>query len=84
MTTDSNDATGGSPDEGLKCIMKLRLKLLRFRDSQWKERGVGQCRLLRDGATKRIHLTMRQEKTKKPIANFMIAESPLCDLMPSP
>ena len=27
---------------------------------------------------------MRQEKTKKPIANFMLAESPLCDLMPFP
>ena len=24
---------------------------------------------------------MRQEKTKKPVANFMIADSPLCDLM---
>ena len=58
-------------EEGLECIMKLRVKLYRFRDEQWKERGVGNAKLLRDRKNKRIRFLMRQEKTKKPVANFM-------------
>ena len=61
-------ATG---EEGLECILKLRVKLYRFRDEQWKERGVGNAKLLRDRKNKRIRFLMRQEKTKKPVANFM-------------
>ena len=61
-------ATG---EEGLECIMKLRIKLYRYRDDQWKERGIGNAKLLRDRESKRIRFLMRQEKTKKPVANFM-------------
>lgn len=61
-------ATG---EEGLECIMKLRVKLYRYRDEQWKERGIGNAKLLRDRENKRIRFLMRQEKTKKPVANFM-------------
>ena len=58
-------------EEGLECIMKLRVKLYRFRDNEWKERGIGNAKLLRDRENKRIRFLMRQEKTKKPVANFM-------------
>ena len=70
-------------EEGLECLFKMRIKLYRFRDEtqfrdateeakkEWKERGIGNAKLLRDKETKRIRLVMRQEKTKKPIANFM-------------
>ena len=51
--------------------MKLRVKLYRWRDEQWKERGIGNAKLLRDKASKRVRFLMRQEKTKKPVANFM-------------
>ena len=51
--------------------MKLRIKLYRFREDQWKERGIGNAKLLRDKENKRIRFLMRQEKTKKPVANFM-------------
>lgn len=37
-----------SGEEGLECILKLRTKLYRFADNQWKERGVGNIKLLRD------------------------------------
>ena len=60
----------------------MRAKLYRFRDEQWKERGTGNCRLLRHKETLKIRFVMRQEKTLKPCANFIVQESPLCDLMP--
>ena len=60
--------------EGLECIFKMRVKLYRFRE-EWKERGIGNCKLMRDRKDKRIRFVMRQEKTLKPVANF-ICKSP--------
>ena len=57
-------------EEGLECIMKHRVKLYRYRDDQWKERGIGNAKLLRNKEAKRVTFLMRQEKTKKPVANF--------------
>ena len=49
-------------------------KLYRFdNDSgEWKERGVGQTRLLRSLATDRVRLLFRQEKTLKVRANHIV------------
>ena len=90
-----NDATGGSAskvksgddksppeDEGTVTLMKMKIRLYRFRDNQWKERGFGICRLLRDRSKRRVHFLMRQDKTKKPVASFSLADSPLCELTP--
>ena len=80
-----------SGTEALECIFKMRIKLYRFRDDQWKERGVGNCKLMRDRANKRIRFVMRQEKTLKPVANFigktenllnLSLVSDICDLTP--
>jgi Ran-binding protein 1 len=49
----------------------MRVKLYRVRDEQWKERGVGNCKLMRDRSQRRIRFLMRQEKTLKPVANFI-------------
>ena len=46
-------------EEGLECIMKLRVKLYRFRNNEWKERGIGNAKLLRDKEKKRIRFLMR-------------------------
>ena len=54
-------------------IFRNRVKLFRFRDNQWKERGVGNARLMRNKETKMVRLVMRQEKTLKPIANVMLS-----------
>jgi len=51
--------------------MKLRCKIYRMADSQWKERGTGNCKLMRDRAEKKIRFIMRQEKTLKPCANHL-------------
>ena len=54
-------------------------KLYRFdNDSgEWKERGVGQTRLLKNKENQRIRLLMRQEKTLKIRANHLGALWPV-------
>ena len=71
-----------SGTEGLVCIYKQRVKLFRFRDNQWKERGIGNAKLLRNNDKKSIRFVMRQEKTHKPVGNFVITELPSCELKP--
>ena len=83
--------TGGLKDvavvkgtEGEVCLFKARAKLFRYRDDQWKERGIGNAKLLRHDADKKIRFVMRQEKTLKPVGNFLIQEKPSCDPKPMP
>ncbi len=45
--------------EGEDCIFKMRIKLFRFRDNQWKERGIGNAKLLRNNEQKRVRFVMR-------------------------
>ena len=49
---------------------------------EWKERGIGDMKLLRHKTDKKIRYILRQDKTLKIVANFYVAESPLCDLKP--
>ena len=58
-------------EEQEECIFKMRAKLYRLRDDQWKERGTGNAKLMRHKETKKIRFIMRQEKTLKPVANFI-------------
>ena len=55
----------------MECLMKIRAKLFRWRDEQWKERGIGNAKLMRDREQKQVRFIMRQEKTLKPVANFI-------------
>ena len=48
---------------------KFRAKLYRYVDKQWKERGIGELKLLRNKATAKVRVLMRQEKTHKIVAN---------------
>jgi hypothetical protein len=68
-----------SSEEGETLIYIHKAKLYRFRDGKWKERGHGYCKLLRSSDNK-IRFLLRTEKTLTVSANFLIAESPLCDL----
>ena len=63
--------TLASGEENLECLMKIRTKLFRWRDEQWKERGIGNAKLMRDREQKQVRFIMRQEKTLKPVANFI-------------
>lgn len=58
----------------------MRAKLFRWRNNEWKERGVGEIKLLRSKVNKKIRCILRQDKTLKPVANFIISEDPLCIL----
>ncbi len=62
-------------EEQEECIFKIRARLYRHRDEQLKERGTGNARLLRNKETKKIRFVMRQEKTLKPVANFLSNEN---------
>ena len=70
----------GEEDEEM--IFKIKARLFRFRDSQWKERGSGDLKLLRDKKTRQIRLLMRQDKTLKIVANHYVNDKPYCELIP--
>ena len=68
-------------EENSELIYKGRAKLYRWDDNQWKERGLGDVKLLRNIATRRVSFVMRQDSTKKVIANFVLEDDPLCTLL---
>jgi len=75
------DIVISSGEEKEEPIFKMRAKIYRWRNDEWKERGVGECKLLRHKETKKIRFILRQDKTLKPAANFYVSESdPLCIL----
>jgi Ran-binding protein 1 len=51
-------------------VHSVRTKLYRFVDKQWKERGIGEFKLLKSKANGKIRAILRQEKTHKIFANF--------------
>ena len=69
-----------SGEENEELIFKMRARLYRWRDNEWKERGTGEVKLLRDKTEKRIRFVLRQDKTLKAVANFIVAPAPLCEL----
>ena len=69
-------------EENEDLIYKGRGRLYRFREGEWKERGTGDMKLLRHKTDKKIRFILRQDKTLKIVANFFIAEKPLCELEP--
>eukprot|EP00931_Biecheleriopsis_adriatica_P025010 TRINITY_DN15459_c0_g1_i1.p1 TRINITY_DN15459_c0_g1~~TRINITY_DN15459_c0_g1_i1.p1 ORF type:complete len:1727 (-),score=475.66 TRINITY_DN15459_c0_g1_i1:61-5241(-) len=72
---------GEENEEELYC---QRSKLLRFRDGEWKERGLGNAKLLKSKATGKVRFLLRQEKTEKVVANhFVVDHPPYCDLQPN-
>ena len=51
--------TGEEDEEPLYCH---RAKLFRYDDNQWKERGLGDIKILRHKQTKKCRLVMRREQ----------------------
>jgi Ran-binding protein 1 len=61
-------------EENEEVVFKMRAKLFRFAKeaNEWKERGVGDARILEHKETKRRRLLMRRDKTLKLCANHYI------------
>jgi len=61
-------------EEDEDALFKMRAKLFRFdtENSEWKERGTGEVKLLAHKETKKVRLVMRRDKTLKVCANHSI------------
>eukprot|EP00913_Durusdinium_trenchii_P029067 g27254.t2 len=73
-TWSSQEVPTGEEDEDE--IYSQRSKLYRFKDGEWKERGLGDSKLLRHRGTGKIRYMMRQERTGKIVANHYIYAFP--------
>jgi Ran-binding protein 1 len=76
VTLDEIEVKNGEEEE--EVVLKMRAKLFVYGETlldvgtgvkSWKERGVGEVRILRHREHQRLRLLMRQEKTMKVIAN---------------
>lgn len=56
-------------EEGLEVLYEEQCKLFRFTDEQWKERGVGKMKILRDPKDGTIRLLMRRDQVHKVCCN---------------
>mmetsp|Transcript_32483 Transcript_32483/g.71723 ORF Transcript_32483/g.71723 Transcript_32483/m.71723 type:complete len:240 (+) Transcript_32483:118-837(+) len=66
------ETSTGEEDED--ALVDLKAKLYRFDqgNNEWKERGVGQVKLLQHKENKKVRLLMRQDKTLKIRANHLV------------
>uniref|UniRef100_A0A8C2ZFZ6 E3 SUMO-protein ligase RanBP2 n=1 Tax=Cyclopterus lumpus TaxID=8103 RepID=A0A8C2ZFZ6_CYCLU len=67
---DRVDLVTGEEDE--QVLYSQRLKLFRFDTSQWKERGVGILKFLKNNSNGRLRVLMRREQILKVCANHWI------------
>mmetsp|Transcript_5923 Transcript_5923/g.20421 ORF Transcript_5923/g.20421 Transcript_5923/m.20421 type:complete len:251 (-) Transcript_5923:41-793(-) len=66
------EVTTGEESEEVKLEYKAKLYRYDFEKQEWKERGVGPCKILEDKKTKKIRVLMRRDKLHKICANFLI------------
>lgn len=59
-------------EEGEEVLFDARAKLFRFVSKEWKERGLGQIKLLRNNTTGKIRVLMRRERVHTICANHFI------------
>ncbi|CEM11828.1 unnamed protein product [Vitrella brassicaformis CCMP3155] len=81
-------ATGEEEEDA---IWKQRAKLFRWSPGtgddgkgEWKERGLGEAKLLQHKTTKKVRFLLRQEKTLKVVANHYVTDHEgYCNLVPN-
>ena len=70
VTLEAVETRTGEEEE--ECLFSHRAKLYRFDSVQWKERGVGEMKILRNNATQRSRIVMRREQIFKICCNHFI------------
>lgn len=61
-------------EEGEEILFENRAKLYRFVDKEWKERGVGPFKILKNQLNSRVRILMRREVVHKICANHFLSE----------
>lgn len=81
VTLEEQDVDSGERDES--CVFKQRAKLYRFNEDlgEWRDRGVGEAKLMQHLEMKTVRFIMRQEKTLKVIGNHIV--DPSMELTPN-
>ena len=69
-----------SGEEETDEVFNARTKLYRWRDDQWKERGIGQAKILKHKESGKYSFILRQDSTLKLMAFFYIYGKGLCKL----
>ncbi|CAG9803980.1 unnamed protein product [Chironomus riparius] len=59
-------------EENEKILYSHRAKLFRFTDKEWKERGLGDLKILQHNETGKIRMVMRREQVHKICLNFFL------------
>ncbi|XP_065210965.1 E3 SUMO-protein ligase RanBP2-like [Planococcus citri] len=59
-------------EEGQEVLYKERCKLYRYTGEEWKERGVGNMKILRDPVSGYVRLLMRREQVRKVCCNHRL------------
>ncbi len=63
-------------------LFEARTKIYRWRDDEWKERGIGNVNVYKNKETKKIRALHCDDKTFKVRAHFYIHGEKLCELKP--
>ncbi|XP_037949659.1 E3 SUMO-protein ligase RanBP2-like isoform X2 [Teleopsis dalmanni] len=69
---DKVDVVTGEEEEDV--LYEHRAKLFRFVDSEWKERGIGDVKILRHKINKKLRVIMRRERVFKICLNHALTE----------
>lgn len=78
---DEVEAATGEEDE--EVLFEMKSKLYRFESGEWKERGLGMCKLLKHKELGKVRMLMRREKILKICANFVVAPGTALEEHPS-
>lgn len=70
---DKVEAKTGEEDE--EVLYSHRAKLFRFTDGEWKERGLGEVKILKHSVTGKLRVVMRREQVLKICLNHVLDES---------